>query len=151
MQPIGARLLVAPAPDDRESFLLVVAQALHRINLAWITSQLHAGRTPPSRLLLAAPPWTIRTIVYVPWHGTPRGRQRDYFDGPVAMHRGEATCVEIAAYDAAAMIAIEQRSATPIVMGAWPDLHCVIARGAGPGREILDTSSAPAAARSVGV
>lgn len=133
---IVARVHIAPMGGTRESAIGLVAVWLFTQNALWLSAQLRAGKTPPRRLLLAAPPWCTsrggcdRGVRYVTHHGDePRARERDYFDGPTAMHVGEATCIDIAAYDAAAMYVLEQRDAATINVRAWPDMHFVVEVG----------------------
>lgn len=145
-RPIIARFLVAPASDDRATFLWAVVHALAYLNEAWLIEQIRAGKRPPARLLLAEPPWCATPPRYVPHHGArARARERDYYDGPTAMHRGEATCIEIAAYDVAAISALQHLPAAPHVVGRWPDLHFMVQAN---GR-IIDTSTRDGALASL--
>lgn len=129
-RPIVARVHIAPMGGTRERAIELVAVWLFTQNALWLSAQLRARKAPPRRLLLAAPPWCAKRVQYVRHHGDqPRGRERDYFDGPTAMHVGEATCIDIAAYDAAAMYVLEHVDAAAINMRAWPDMHFVVEAG----------------------
>lgn len=124
---IVARVHVAPMGGTREQAIELVSVWLFTQNALWLTAQLRAGKTPPRRLLLASPPWCSKPVRYVPHHGDqPRARERDYFDGPTAMHVGEATCIDIASYDAAAMYVIEKRDAAAVNVRPWPSMHFVV-------------------------
>lgn len=125
---IIARVHLAPTTSRRLATRQQIATFLYAVNVAWLSDVLSRGQIPPMRLLLAEPPWTeTRRMVYEPFHGdTPRDRERDYFDGPYAMHVGRATCIEIAAYDAAAISVLEQRAALPVIIGHHPDYHAIV-------------------------
>jgi hypothetical protein len=125
---IIARVHAAPATGTHALFLQQVAYQLQALNLVWLQAQLAEGRVPPMRLLLAAAPWTYAPVRYVEHHGAQRlARVRDYYDGPTAMHLGEATCIDVAGYDSAAMMVLQNRPrVVPRVIGDWPDTHVVI-------------------------
>ena len=133
-----ARVYLAPQLGTEREALQGIADMLYARNVAWIRSMLASGLVPPARALLCAPPWCERGVRYVRFHGTrPLDRERDYFDGPVMFHRGEATCLELSAYDAAAMTVLEGVSASPLVVGGGPSYHCII-RIPGPPVATLD-------------
>ena len=98
-----ARFIFAPTAD-LVPFLEAIAEGLVRLNEAWLRAQLAAGRDPPCCTECAEAPWTSGTgVEYVPYHGSPKGVSREYWDGPTMFARGAATCMEIAAYDVAAL------------------------------------------------
>jgi hypothetical protein len=125
---IEARIHLAPASGTIVESLRSIAVALRFANIAWLRAQLDVGKRPPRRLMLARPPWSTRPMQYVTFHGgeDSRSRARRYFDGATAMHVGEATCIELAAYDAAAMVVFEDRVAVVQLEGEWPELHAVV-------------------------
>ena len=124
-----ARVHVSPTASDATRFVFLdgVLQLLVAVNRAWLREQLAAGRTPPLSVRLAEPPWCAAPIRYVRHHGEPLARDRDYQDAPTMLHAGEGTCIDIAAYDAAALIEIAKLPARALLVGAWPKLHSVIA------------------------
>ena len=138
---IEARIHLAPASGTIVESLRSIAVALRFANITWLRAQVLAGKRPPRRLLLARPPWSVRPMQYVQFHGgeDPRSRARRYFDGATAMHVGEATCIELAAYDAAALIVFEDRPAVVELEGEWPSLHAVVRTQ----HERFDTSTMP--------
>ncbi len=143
---IVARVHIAPMGGTRESAIGLVAVWLFTQNALWLSAQLRARKSPPQRLLLARPPWCANPVQYVRHHGDePRSRERDYFDGPTAMHVGEATCIDIAAYDAAAMYVLEHRDAGTVNVRPWPDMHFVVEVG----KRRFDTSTIDGALASL--
>lgn len=125
---ILARVHASPGSSDasRVSMLDGLLQWLVAINRTWLREQVAAGRTPPLCVRLAQPPWCVAPIRYVRHHGAPLARDRDYQDGPTLFHSGEATCIDIAAYDAAALIELVHVPARAVLVGAWPSLHAVL-------------------------
>lgn len=123
-----ARVHVSPTAtnETRLTFLTGVLQLLVAVNRAWLREQLAAAKHPPLSVHLAAPPWTAAPVQYVPHHGEPLARDRDYQDGPTLFHTGRATCIDIAAYDAAALLEIVQVNARAVIVGAWPSMHAVL-------------------------
>ncbi len=122
-----ARLHLAPSTSRRRDTAQTIALVLYALNVTWLSDAVRRGQQPPLRLLLASPPWTIAPMIYEPFHGElPRARERDYYDGPFALHAGHATCIEVAAYDAAAMSVLEHRPALPRVIGEHPDYHTIV-------------------------
>lgn len=143
---IVARVHIAPMGGTRERAIGLVAVWLFTQNALWLSAQLRAGKTPPRRLLLAAPPWCARRVLYVTHHGNePKARERDYFDGPTAMHVGEATCIDIASYDAAAMYVLAKTDASPRNVRPWPEMHFVVEVG----KRRFDTSTIDGAVASL--
>lgn len=108
--------------------LQVIADTLFALNRIWIRDALRAGLDPPRRVSDCAPPWCARPIIYRPFHGrVPAADDRDYFDGPTIFHRGVATCIDVAPYDAAALVEIAGADARPIVLGdELRALHCLV-------------------------
>jgi hypothetical protein len=123
-----ARIHAAPNVESHARALQTIADALFALNLQWIGDARRGGLDPPPRVSDCAPPWCSRPIIYRPYHGDrPAARERDYFDGPTLFHRAEATCIDVAAYDAAAISILEDRFAMPFVEGdELAKLHCVV-------------------------
>lgn len=122
-----ARIGMAPTIGHELPYVQAVADLLYVVNVAWLRSAVARGLQPPTRALQCEPPWCEHGVVYVRYHGAMhRGRERDYFDGPMMFHFGEGTCIEIAAYDAAASTVLEGRPARPLATGARPDFHCAV-------------------------
>jgi hypothetical protein len=122
-----AALSLAPTRAGTLATLQVIATALQQANEVWLRSQLEVGRRPPVRLVDAMPPWAPRRVRYVPSHGPDVGVVRLYQDGPAAMAKGEATCVDIAAYDAAASTVLRREPQSVVVLPVDPtrtDLRC---------------------------
>jgi hypothetical protein len=111
-----AVLALAPTTASILGVLQAIADALVAINERWIRAQLQAGQRPPSSLATARPPWAPRRIAYRASHGAAVGTTRTYQDGPTAMHSGVATCMDIAAYDAAALSVLAGTPTTVVVL-----------------------------------
>ncbi len=123
-----AKIHAAPNAYSIRATLQSIAELLFTINRRWIREHVTAGRTPPRSVAECEPPWCPRPIVYRAHHG-PRaaGNERDYFDGPSFFHRGEATCIDVAAYDAAALAELDGVPVVVLVEGAvLVQLHCVL-------------------------
>jgi hypothetical protein len=127
-----ARIHAAPNVSSYPAALQIIANAVFALNRLWIRDMLRAGKSPPRSVRDCAPPWCARPIVYRPYHGrVPAAPDRDYYDGPMLFHRAEATCLEVSAYDAAALAEIERVDAGPEVLGEeLTRLHCVVRIGA---------------------
>lgn len=123
-----ARIHAAPNVSSLRTALQTIALTLYDLNRVWITDAVRGGLTPPRRVADCEPPWCPQPIIYRRHHGSsPAGDDRDYFDGPTMFHRGEATCIDIAAYDAAAMTVLEGVDARPLVVGdELTKLHCIV-------------------------
>lgn len=116
---------VAPPSGSLGDSLQVIADALTAINVVWIRAAKGRGLDPPCCTHCAAPPWLTRPVRYVPHHGAPHGTERQYLDGPTMFARHVGTCIDIAAYDAAAEI-VKGRNARALVIGGPIDFHCVV-------------------------
>ena len=122
-----ARVHFAPTWGSERQSLQAIASTLYSANVQWIRDALRRGLVPPLRALSCEPPWCERGVFYVRYHGdAPVGVERDYFDGPMMFHRGRGTCIDVASYDAAASTVIENRPATPEVVGELPHFHCIV-------------------------
>lgn len=135
-----ARIHAAPNVGSIRAVLQVIADAAFAINRLWLADARAAGRSPPASTSACAAPWCGRAIVYRPYHGTkPAASDRDYFDGPIMFHRGEATCIDVAAYDAAALVELQGIDARPRVVGdELVALHCIVVL---PSGETLDPTA----------
>lgn len=123
-----AVLALAPRIGQQREALQAIADALFNVNVRWIRDAIDRGLEPPRRVISCRPPWCqVQPVKYVRFHGSqPLGRSREYYDGPMMFHVGEGTCIEIAAYDAAADAVISGRSARPLVVGEAPSYHVVV-------------------------
>lgn len=121
-----ARIHAAPNAADLPAVLQRVADLLYEVNVTWLRGLVARELDPPIHALHCAPPWCSRPMVYVPHRGAPLGTTRDYYDGATMFHRGSGTCIEIAAYDAAASTVIAGVNARPLVVGQLPSLHCIV-------------------------
>lgn len=124
-----ARIHAAPNVGSIRAVLQVIADTLFAINRRWIADALARGLSPPRSVGDCSPPWCSRRITYRPYHGKlPASDERDYLDGPMIFHRGVATCIDVASYDAAALVEIDRVDARPEVQGVeLTQLHCVVA------------------------
>lgn len=123
-----ARIHAAPNVDSMRAVLQVIADALFAINRRWIADAKRRGKAPPRSVATCRAPWCSQPIRYVPHHGKrPAARERDYYDGPSFFHRGRATCIDVASYDAAALVELDGVDAHPRVVGErLASLHCVV-------------------------
>ena len=124
-----ALFVIAPAGNLLEP-LQVIADALTRLNVIWLREQLARGHKPPCCTHCAEPPWTGPNLVqYVPHHGAAQGELRAYFDGASMLHRGQGTCIDIAAFDAACRVLKGDPLARAVVIERADmagEFHCVV-------------------------
>lgn len=118
---------LAPLPSGIQTRLQLLADFMVEANAAWIREQLAQGLRPPVRVLDARPPWTrVGGVRYVRHHGDAEvDQRRDYLDAPSMFARGDGTCFDIGAYDAAAALTLEHRNGSGVV---------VLPSSSGPGR-----------------
>lgn len=129
---LRARIHAAPTSSSLREALQILAMALFDLNRLWLRDARARGLDPPPRASECRPPWCSERLSYIPWRGEHElDVDRDYFDGPMMFHQGEGTCLEIAAYDAAAMVEIDGMQARPEIVGEPPRMHCVVLLSSG--------------------
>jgi len=94
---IEARIhLPTPPGPARQEFLEMLAEVLVRSNHDWATREVEDGREPHCCIACVRP-----RIRYTPPPGAAAGQRcQNFWPAPAVIQRGQATCLDAAAYDA---------------------------------------------------
>lgn len=139
--------LIANATGTLPDVLSACAEFLVQLNAIWLRDKQARGLVPPCCTHCAEPPWVRAPVRYVPHHGAPVGTRRLYQDGPTMFAKGKGTCVDIAAYDVAALRVLKGKSAAVRIVGGPVRFHAVV----WDGERVVDPSADIAARQGINV